>query len=371
VTVPRYIGGPFEIPAQTFSRSPASTLQAHFGLEELDHAFTASGRSALAAGLERLGLEDGEVVLPDYLCADAVYPVLERRGLTPWPFPVAEGLRQDPGRVLEALASARRPRAVLLVAYFGLVDPEATARAVQAIRPDLPVILDSVQDLAGLAHARARSDWARWQAFSLHKFLPVPHGGLIVGQGAAGPGNNGWPAHAALAFSAGLLRGLFLDGAIHSPAAAAWETAYVSLNQAAEAELPVVPAPMPELTRLLLGHLDVAAALEQRRVNYSFLRERLAGSARLRPAVPDAPAAASPMAFPVLVQGVDRDDLRRALRAQGMFCPVHWPASDDALSRAGPAARALARESLSLPLDQRYTPADLDRLVAAAEDFRP
>jgi dTDP-4-amino-4,6-dideoxygalactose transaminase len=368
---PRYIGGPFEFPPGLLASEPRVTLAAHFGLDRLEHAFVASGRSALALALERLDLSGGAVLVPDFQCVEALHPVLRQRNLRPVTFPVGPGFDQSPDQVLEAARRAPGIRAVILTAYFGLTEPEAAGRALADTRPDLPVILDSVQDLAGLARAQERAEWAPWQAFSLHKFLPVPHGGLLVGPGledsAASPQE--FPAHSLLAFAAAQLRAQFLQGAIAGEDAAAWEQAYVAMWAEADAALPPVAGSLPTLSRLLLEKIDVVEALERRRGNLAFLMQRLRGSERVTPVVGAPPANAAPLALPVLVRGADRDGLRRSLREQGMFCPVHWPLPEDALATAGPYARRLAAQILSLPLDQRYRPDDLERLAAAVEGF--
>ena len=366
----RYIGGPFELSSEPWARTPEDTLQAHFNLDETPHTFTASGRSALALALDRLNLSGGKVLVPDFLCTEAVYPILERLDLQPVTFEVGPELEQSAEVVLEAASRTSALRAVILTAYFGLVEPAAAGKALAEARPDLPVILDTVQDLAGLGRAKSRAAWAPWQAFSLHKFLPVPHGGLLVGPNLSDRRDEDCeaPVHSALAFAAAELRGHILRGEIAESSIAGWERAFVDLSAQAEAVLPIAPAPFPRLSRLLLRHIDVAAAFQRRRINLAFLTERLSAVGGIRLVAPSPSADAAPLALPVLIDG-DRDRLRMLLRQRGMFCPVHWPLPDRVLGTAGPFARHLAKQILSLPLDQRYTPEDLEELAAAIETF--
>jgi dTDP-4-amino-4,6-dideoxygalactose transaminase len=74
-----------------------------------------------------------------------------------------------------------------------------------------------------------------------------------------------------------------------------------------------------------------------------------------------------PLAFPVVVEGGVRDALREFLRQRDLFCPVHWPASDEQSPRSTGAR--LAATMLSLPVDQRYDAGQLARLVDAVREF--
>jgi hypothetical protein len=60
----------------------------------------------------------------------------------------------------------------------------------------------------------------------------------------------------------------------------------------------------------------------------------------------------------VIVRTPRRDALRAFLRERRIFAPVHW-------LDAGPASDGL----LSLPVDQRYGPAEMDRIARAVRDF--
>jgi hypothetical protein len=54
-----------------------------------------------------------------------------------------------------------------------------------------------------------------------------------------------------------------------------------------------------------------------------------------------------------------RDAVRKRLEEHSVYCPVHWPAPADCEL----AVRELAATILTIPADQRYTGADMDRIV--------
>jgi hypothetical protein len=56
----------------------------------------------------------------------------------------------------------------------------------------------------------------------------------------------------------------------------------------------------------------------------------------------------------VMIQIKERDQIRRLLAQAGIFAPVHWLDSED---------KDLAKSLLSLPIDQRFDAADMERIV--------
>ncbi|MDE2292974.1 MAG: hypothetical protein KGL53_12905, partial [Elusimicrobia bacterium] len=71
-----------------------------------------------------------------------------------------------------------------------------------------------------------------------------------------------------------------------------------------------------------------------------------------------------PLGLPVRVPPERRDSLRSFLAARGAFCPVHWRLTDAAGDDA-----ALSRAELTLPVDQRAEPSDMEALAAAVKEF--
>lgn len=74
-----------------------------------------------------------------------------------------------------------------------------------------------------------------------------------------------------------------------------------------------------------------------------------------------------PLFVPVMVPGGKRDALRRFLIERDIYCPVHWTVSP--LHRLRDEERRLYEEELSLICDQRYSPADMERMLGAIADF--
>lgn len=74
-----------------------------------------------------------------------------------------------------------------------------------------------------------------------------------------------------------------------------------------------------------------------------------------------------PLFVPVLVPFGKRDQLRRYLIKNEIYCPVHWPISE--YHKLTEAERFIYENELSLVCDQRYSCQDMERLVEAVKSF--
>jgi hypothetical protein len=71
------------------------------------------------------------------------------------------------------------------------------------------------------------------------------------------------------------------------------------------------------------------------------------------------PDGAVPFAVPILLATeAERDSTQLLLQQQRIYCPVHWMCRTD-----DPEAIALSRRILGVPVDQRYTSTDMDRIA--------
>ncbi len=101
---------------------------------------------------------------------------------------------------------------------------------------------------------------------------------------------------------------------------------------------------------------DYSAIAERRRRNYAILGEALGRFAIF----PDLPDQVVPLGFPMRAK--DRDQLQQVLFHREIFPPIHWPIEGVVPAEFG-ASHRLAAEILTLPCDQRYGNADMERMA--------
>lgn len=353
-SVARPIGGVFGLP-EAFPFSAARpgdrslpwqrAARGAVGVEWL-----ANGRSALWRILE--ARRPARLWLPSYLCDT----LLESARVCPTEvrfYPVNADLATD-GR--QWLSEVEPADAVLAIDYFGFPAPLALWKALREI--GCIAIEDASQALLTAAVGR-HSDYV---LYSPRKFLGVPDGGILMWHRPAAALSSGSlepaPAEGWLnSFEATWLRREQDAGGISGP----WFDRF----RAGEAAQPCGPYAMSALSRrALAGGWDLRAVVAARRRNYRRLRDALRPWALF----PELPSGVAPLGFPVRMP--NRDAVRAALIREHIFPPIHWPIRGVVPERFAPSHR-LAGELMTLPCDQRYGAADMDRIVSVFRSAGP
>lgn len=310
------------------------------------------------------------VLFPAYLCPSLLQAAREEGVPTAF-YRLGENLTLDAGALLEAVA-LYRPRAVVIIDFFGF-PPEARTIAplLERCRQTCPVIEDAVQGSWVELSPPAAGGLGDYVLTSFRKYLPLPDGGWLWARA-----NRGLPeglVPLADAFVQNRLAGKIRRSEVLRDTAGSGpeDAAYLELFARAERELDTaIPlAAMSEGSARLLAVQDLGAAGQRRRANFASLLAAFDTHPVLqslaRPLYRHLPAGVSPLAFPVRLNAPERRDaFRAALRGRDVFCPVHWSLPPELSAGQFPAAAALSQAILSIPLDQRYTPADMEELAA-------
>lgn len=115
----------------------------------------------------------------------------------------------------------------------------------------------------------------------------------------------------------------------------------------------------------ILDRADVVKANHRRRSNWLSLSALVGeGFDGVQPLHRSLGPDEVPLTYVIRVTQGQRDELRAALSAHAIYCPVHWKLG----SEASIEARCLASEVLSLPIDQRYDESDMRRIRDALRD---
>lgn len=122
-------------------------------------------------------------------------------------------------------------------------------------------------------------------------------------------------------------------------------------------------APAADRDIWLMHKLDVEGIRVRRRTNAEILRSAFPDWLVFR----DMKDSDCPMFVPVLVPDGKRDDIRRYLTRNEIYCPVHWPVSE--YHKLDERTGYIYQNELSLVCDQRYTEDDMNRMVETIKMF--
>lgn len=288
-------------------------------------AYVSSGRAALDCLLQSRPTPR-RVFVPQLACNTLLQPI-KRRGLPLVRYQTDSQLRplleEDP----------EEDDLVILIDYFGFLGPELAPfiRSSPAL-----CLVDATTALFAPPICQTPT------FYSPRKFVGVPDGGI-----ALAPFRIVLPEVEDVSAE----RSLHLLQRLESGLPTAFPA-----SEMAEQALQGLPRRMSPLTRRLLQSIDFSDVAAKRIRNYHILHEALRELNRLR--LPDQPPSA-PFCYP-FISGIP--GLRDALIDAGIALPLFWPEVIDATPAESEANR-MARRLLPLPLDQRYTEEDMQRLV--------
>lgn len=339
------IGGEMELTPESFG---APVPQDAWPRPGADHfLWTDSGRSALfLAARDHLG-RDGKarVHLPGFSCHSVMEPFMATGFEITYYDITPDGAVCDPPGLAQG-------ELVLVVHYFGFENANRRHLAALADTSGAKLIDDYVQ-------ASLNVGWtleADYAVTSLRKFLSVPDGACLLSR---------HPVSAGLApsdeqfiserLAAKLLRAHSVDSGL-----------FLGLAERSESRLAPGSPRLPSVaSALLLANQPTAAVISRRRENWLSLLDGLTSNGLATRAVPVFRSLQDnevPLGFPVVFPAGQRDTIRAALRSAGIYCPVHWDLPHVPEDTA-PAARDLSGRIMTIPVDQRYSGADMDAII--------
>ena len=361
-----YIGGEMEIHPGALWGS----IHSHAFMTDKRYLPVQSGRTALLMALQAVRRRNKKkrmtAVLPSYLCPSVVKP-FRQEGFETHFFAIEPDLNineQSLGRAIET----HNPEVLLFINYFGFPVSKSAAAILKARNAGCFLIEDCAQGSLIGQRSPAVGTLGDFLITSFRKYLPVPDGGLLVNR-AGFPLPRLCPRRSGFAdrmFLGKLLRDFFLE---RSRKSGGLEKLYLRLFSEAEGELekPLRVEPMSLITFELVRRIDFDAANRRRRENFQFLLQAFGMNPKLnglgKPLFTSLPRNVSPLAFPILVSDGRRDSVRADLAKQGVFCPVHWHLPTDVKANDFPASHRLSKSILSIPIDQRYTVEDMERMA--------
>jgi hypothetical protein len=345
MTSERAIGGELEIRAADFcadgGQSAWPVLAGKFELR------CDSGRTALLLALvdwRKKRPASGRAWVPSYICESVINAVGAAGYDIAW-------YDDRPGEEpLDGFAPARDD-IVIVVHYFGFPNALLSELLERRAETSYGIVEDCVQ----APYTQGVGVEGDYAISSLRKWWPAPDGAAVhAKQEMSFSLAETDEEFVSTRLAAKLLRG-----------AGQCESKYLSWVEQSEKSLKPIPRKVSWLSSQLLEAVPKVAACARRRSNWSTLSEGLEAIGGLKPLFLDLPDHVVPLAFPITIEGRLRDQLRDHFRKQRIFCPVHWPF----MAGWPDKSRRLSEDILSLPIDQRYDEADMERILRVARFF--
>ena len=313
-----------------------------------DSSYTFCGRSAIDLALQDISASKKvrSAYLPSYLCDSMVDPFRAHNIEVRY-----YDVDFSDGRFVYEIDLDHSCDVVLIMSYFGL-DTKEEQKTLQALKNDHTIIIEDLTH--SLLCRKASSEYSDYYVAALRKSLEIPTGGWVgkkEGKLHLRPFKDGDP------FTADKIRGMhekydYIVGRTDTKELfwkdQTWLEEYLdSVDNMLKID---------STSLRILDTMDVDSNVRRRKENAAVLRnalEDLEGKVMRLPRLDTEED--TPLFLPVFLEQELRDDLRKYLIANNVYCPVHWPEVDGA-------PRSVAGNELSLICDQRYGERDMLRI---------
>ena len=301
-----------------------------------------SGRAALYQILKFLKQENGitKVFLPEYLCSSVLVPVKELK-LEYAFYPIDELLELEDAAFRSLY---NNNTAVLLINYYGLQDLSQQIKAIRTIDEQAIIIEDDVQ---AYYEFKKPLDGVDFKFTSLRKTFAVPDGGLVKTKyhlPQVSIPNTFGQYKAAAALLKSMREGNFND------------QIYLELFEKGESLIDSEQeCGMSQIAEKLYSFMNEDHVRLRRLNNAHYLIAELkkVGIEPLLSLEDDH----VPLFVPIILK--NRDEVRKAMFQKEIYCPIHWPLDGMNITRG----EQMAREELSLIIDQRYGRKEMDEII--------
>jgi dTDP-4-amino-4,6-dideoxygalactose transaminase len=283
-----------------------------------------SARQAFSSFLNACGVVAGDrILLPSFIGWSAregsgVYDPVSAQGLEPSFYRMDDHLQIDLDHLMETLRT-RKPKVLVIIHYFGYVDPSASA-AIRFAREHGVVVLEDEAHAMLTDLVRGGSGRLGEAAiFSLHKLLPVKSGGALV-----------WN---------------------EGPPSSCRRESHTGGNETTD----------------VLGDYDLWAISETRRENARRIHELIGSLGEHVEPLWGAPAKSEvPQTYPVVIRSLSRDDLYFKMNelGYGVTSLYHTLIPEITLEQF-PESHALAKRIFNLPVHQDIEAGQVDAMIEA------
>lgn len=314
-----------------------------------------SGRTALGAILDDICLSaqwkhQALAYLPSYCCHTMIEPFL-RHGMRVEFYTV----KFENGEFKQEIDASKVCDVILVLDYFGY------GREHRHTLQNATVIRDMTHSVFS---RHAYTDDADYTFTSLRKW------GAVAGAAIAIKRNGAWLTEAATKQNTAYLSLRYTgyrDKARYLVGEAGVDKGYLQTFQQAESLLESDYQNYAADAESLRNAENLGGYVLQRRKNAEHLLSGLQKTSIVEPLFPSLNDGDVPLFVPVAVKDGKRNELRRYLIENSVYCPVHWPLSS--LHKINSEERELYDTELSLVCDQRYSVTDMDRQLNMIRRF--
>lgn len=324
--------------------------------------FTASGRSALSLIIECADIKNRRALLPAYTCQHIVEPFAWNGWKVDYYY-----IQRDLTIELESLRAGieKEPGCIIVQSYYGFnTIKQANPLFKQAQAAGTVIIEDITHSfLSGWNPGYKEPDY---QFCSLRKWTGLTDGGYAL---SLCKNTLETPLAEMGRFVMDRLSAQIMKRKYVLKGDPKWKEQCLKLFKRAEDLLDgdISVYSMSEAAKNDFRFIDFDFIKRKRQENYNYLLKTIA-SDYVKTIFGELTDDACPIMFPVYIDE-KRAELHQTLIDNQIYCPIHWPAPIHLTPEAKASSSLIYDTIMSIPCDQRYGIADMQRIVAVLNDF--
>lgn len=348
MNIHKEIGSDFGIPFSLLFSKNKNTLKT-------SAVALSCGRDCLDYLIDYLYLkEKGLILLPSYLCGTIIEP-FKARGMKYGFYRITDKLTIDLDDLMKKI-DKQKVSMILIINYFGFTDKNIDK--IKRICEDKKI--QFIED--GIHSFTNKIDEHLITYNSYRKCVFLPDGALLYGISEKNKVKIYKSfKHFLFIFCrsvAGIIKNFQFLKFIYWPLFLLSENKLIYYKR---------PGQMSRFSKFLLKKVDFNKVILRRRENFLYLLKNIKNPSIL-PIYNTLPKNVCPFGFPIIVK--KREDLKKILVKNRIYPAVHWKFPEDISKEEFEESYELSNKIMTLPIDQRYTLKDMERIIETIKNAK-
>jgi dTDP-4-amino-4,6-dideoxygalactose transaminase len=322
---------------------------------------TSSGRGAICLAIESVKNKIPKTaLLPAYCCESMILP-FEKHGFTISFYDINSKLEAD---IDSIQAQTRKDIGIFVhLGYFGFETNHELGSLLEKLKASGTFILEDVTHT--LLSNFKRNELNDFYIASIRKWIGIPGGGFVSSKE-----KHTYKLEKVTEFSIIRQNALIKKSEYIKTWNESLKSEFLDLFKRAEDILDNDPQAykIDSASETILHNTNFKELIEKRRRNYSYLSETIQNNKNIKCIFPELPAGICPLFLPVYSD--NRDKLQKYLIENKVFAPIHWPKPTKVDPKKNPGCENIRNNIISIPIDQRYSLAEMDKIAYIINKFK-
>jgi dTDP-4-amino-4,6-dideoxygalactose transaminase len=320
---------------------------------------TSCGRGAISLLLQIAKPKIKTALLPAYMCETVILPFIEG-GYKCYFYDT----NMDMSPNIEDIEQYKDIGIFLHTGYFGFQTNNSLTAVIKRMKSEDVIIVEDITHT--LFSDYQRFDENDYYVASLRKWMGLPSGGFLTSRNSIGASPEVNETFAKYRIEALQMKAYYMKNGSE-----ALKEQFMSLFTKGERFLnnDLKAYRIDTVSLGIINTLNHERLIETRRANYNVLLNGLKGIKYMLSIFDELEEGICPLFYPIYIEEC-RSEVRQKLINERIYCPIHWPIPPQIEIDSFRNTERLYNTVLSIPCDQRYGTAEMERIVTVLREIK-